>query len=55
LVAPRSTWFPLYNRNPQRFVPNIFLAKASDYQAAVHRVHRSARYPSHLALPVLEE
>jgi len=55
MVQVQSSWFPLYDRNPQRFVPNIFLAQASEYQPAVHRVYRSARYPSHLTLPVLEE
>jgi putative CocE/NonD family hydrolase len=38
MVQVQSSWFPLYDRNPQTFVPNIFFAKASDYQAATQRV-----------------
>ncbi len=53
MVQVQSTWFPLYDRNPQTFVPNIFTARASDYRAQEHRVWHTARFPSHLALPVL--
>jgi predicted acyl esterase len=52
MVQVQSTWFPLYDRNPQRFVPNIFTAKDSDYQAATQRVFRSKRFPSHVSIPV---
>jgi uncharacterized protein len=48
MVQVQSTWFPLYDRNPQTFVPNIFQAHASDYQPRVHRIYRSARYPSNV-------
>jgi putative CocE/NonD family hydrolase len=53
MVQVQSTWFPLYDRNPQTFVPNIFSAKASDYRSATHRIHRSARHPSHVEVMVL--
>jgi putative CocE/NonD family hydrolase len=52
MVQVQSTWFPLYDRNPQRFVDNIFLARDSDYLAATQRVFRSRRYPSHITFPV---
>ncbi len=52
MVQVQSTWFPLIDRNPQTFVENIFLAKASDYRAAIQRVFRSKAHASHLALPV---
>lgn len=52
MVQVQSTWFPLYDRNPQKFVPNIYLAKDSDYQAATQRIFRTRRSPSHLSLPV---
>ncbi len=52
MVQVQSTWFPLIDRNPQTFVENIFLAKASDYRAATQRVFRSKTYPSHIVLPV---
>ena len=55
MVQVQSTWFPLYDRNPQTFVPNIFEAKSSDYQARTHRIWRTRRYPSHIVLPVLPE
>jgi uncharacterized protein len=54
MVQVQSTWFPIIDRNPQTFVPNIFEARASDFRAATQRVYRSVRYPSHLVLPVLQ-
>ena len=53
MVQVQSTWFPLYDRNPQKFVENIFKAQPQDYQPATQRVYESARYPSHLTLPVM--
>jgi putative CocE/NonD family hydrolase len=53
MVHIQSTWFPLYDRNPQKFVPNIFLARDSDYIIATQRIFRSSRYPSHVSIPVL--
>ncbi len=52
MVQIQSSWFPLYDRNPQKFVPNIFLAKESDFQAATQRIYCSAQYPSHISIPV---
>jgi len=46
MVQVQSTWFPLIDRNPQTFVPNIFEARALDYRSATIRVYRSARWPS---------
>jgi putative CocE/NonD family hydrolase len=53
MVQVQSSWFPLYDRNPQTWVPNIFTARATDFRAATHRVYRSARYPSAVELPVV--
>jgi len=53
MVQVQSTWFPLYDRNPQTFVPNIFEAKASDFKARVHSIHSGPRTPSHIAVGVL--
>ena len=53
MVQVQSTWFPLYDRNPQTFVPNIFEAKASDFKAQVHSIHSGPRTPSHIAVGVL--
>jgi putative CocE/NonD family hydrolase len=52
MVQVQSTWFPLYDRNPQTFVPNIFAARAGDYRAQTHQVYRTARYPSNVEIDV---
>ena len=54
MVQVQSSWFPLYDRNPQTFVPNIFLAKPADYRKATQRVYHSANEASYIALPVVE-
>ena len=54
MVQVQSTWFPVIDRNPQRFVPNIFLAKESDFQRATQRVFRSGQHASYIAMPVEE-
>ena len=46
MVQIQSTWFPLVDRNPQKFVPNIYFAKPEDFQKATHRIHRSAAHPA---------
>jgi hypothetical protein len=53
MVQAQSSWFPLYDRNPQKFVPNIFEAKTSDYQKATQKIYRSKQYPSSVELSVL--
>ena len=53
MVQVQSTWFPLYDRNPQKFVPNIFLARDSDYVSATQRVYRSGKNSSYISLPVI--
>ena len=53
MVQVQSTWFPIIDRNPQKFVPNIFEAKESDFQKATQRIYRSKQYPSSIALSLL--
>ncbi len=53
MVQVQSTWFPLYDRNPQTYVQNIFKARPSDFRAATHHIYRTGRYPSHVELAVL--
>jgi len=53
MVQVQSSWFPVIDRNPQTFVPNIFEAKESDFQIATQHVFRSQAHPSALILPVL--
>lgn len=52
MVQVQSAWFPLYDRNPQTFVANIFWAKPEDYKKATQRIHHGAGEPSFIGLPV---
>jgi putative CocE/NonD family hydrolase len=53
MVQVQSTWFPVIDRNPQKFC-DIYHAKEKDFQKATHKVYRSKHFPSHLKLKVLE-
>ena len=53
MVQIQSTWFPLVDRNPQTFVPNIYFAKPDAFQKATHRVFRSATHPTHFSIGIL--
>ena len=53
MVQVQSSWFPLYDRNPQTFVPNIFFAKASDYRAATQKVFTGGN-GSWIGLPLVK-
>ena len=53
MVQVQSSWFPLYDRNPQTFVPNIFFAKPEDYVKATQRVYHAAGAASFIDLPVV--
>ena len=52
MVQVQSSWFPVIDRNPQRFVQNIFLAKDSDFQSATQRIYRTGKNASHIELPL---
>ena len=54
MVQVQSTWFPVIDRNPQKFVPNIFKAKDTDFQKATQRIFHSGVNASYLALPVVD-
>jgi putative CocE/NonD family hydrolase len=54
MVQIQSSWFPLYDRNPQTFVPNIFFAKPADYQKATQRVFHAGAEATNIELPVVE-
>ncbi len=53
MIQVQSSWFPFIDRNPQRYVPNIFEAKEEDFVRAFHRVYRSAANPSSVKVRVL--
>jgi putative CocE/NonD family hydrolase len=52
MVQIQSSWFPLYDRNPQTFVPNIFWAKPNDYQRATQRIYHAPDRASFVELPL---
>ena len=53
MVQIQSSWFPLYDRNPQTFVPNIFWAKPPDYRKAVQRIYHAPGQASFIELPLV--
>ena len=53
MVQIQSSWFPLYDRNPQTFVPNIFWAKPQDYRKATQRIYHAAGQASFVELPLV--
>ena len=54
MVQVQSTWFPIIDRNPQKYVPNIFKATEADYQKATEMIYHSAGAASCISLPVVE-
>jgi putative CocE/NonD family hydrolase len=55
MVQVQSTWFPLYDRNPQKFVPNIYKATDADYTKATQKIYRSKDAASSIVLPVMSK
>jgi putative CocE/NonD family hydrolase len=53
MVQIQSSWFPLYDRNPQTFVPNIFWAKPGDYRKATQRIYHAPGQTSYIELPLV--
>jgi len=54
MVQVQSSWFPLYDRNPQTFVPNIFFAKPADYVKATQRIYHAVGVSTRIDLPIVE-
>jgi len=54
MVQVQSTWFPIYDRNPQTWVSNIFQAKATDFKAQTHRVWHTGQNASYIAVTVVK-
>ncbi|MBA7520705.1 hypothetical protein ES705_12801 [subsurface metagenome] len=52
MVQDKNTWFPVIDRNSQKYV-DIYHAKVEDFQKAVHNVYRSKEFPSHLIIKVM--
>jgi putative CocE/NonD family hydrolase len=55
MVQVQSTWFPIIDRNPQKFVPNIFEAKESDFIKATETLYCNSSLSSYIDLPVIKE
>jgi predicted acyl esterase len=53
MVQVHSTWFPLADRNPQKYVPNVYFANDDDFIVATQRVYRSPDRPSQIRVGVL--
>lgn len=54
MIQVQSTWFPVIDRNPQKYIPNIFEAKESDFIKAEHRIYFNSKYPTYIELPVMK-
>jgi hypothetical protein len=54
MVQIQSSWFPLYDRNPQTFVPNIFYAKPGDYRKATQKIYHAPGMESAIELPIVK-
>ena len=53
MIQVQNSWFPLVDRNPQKFV-NIYECSDNDFQEATHRIYHNINYPSHLKITVLQ-
>ena len=54
MIQVQSTWFPVIDRNPQKYVPNIFEAKEADFIKAEHRIYNNSKYSTYIELPVMK-
>jgi uncharacterized protein len=54
MVQVQSSWFPVIDRNPQKYVPNIFEAMPTDFITATQKIYRSAQFPSHIQLSIIK-
>ena len=55
MVQIQSTWFPIIDRNPQKYVPNIFEASETDFTKAVHTIYCNGKHATYIELPVMKE
>jgi hypothetical protein len=53
MIQVQNSWFPLVDRNPQKFI-NIYKCSDSDFQKATHRIYHDARYPSNIKVYILQ-
>jgi uncharacterized protein len=55
MIQVQSTWFPIIDRNPQKYIPSIYEAKESDFVKATHSIYCNSQYPTYIELPVMKE
>ena len=55
MIQIQSSWFPIIDRNPQRYVPNIFAANENDFIKATHTIYCNSQYATYIELPVMKE
>lgn len=55
MLQIQSTWFPLIDRNPQKYVPNIFEAKPGDFRKSTHRIYRAGAQATYIDMPVVDK
>ena len=55
MIQIQSSWFPIIDRNPQKYVPDIFEAKESDFIKATHTIYCNNQYSTYIELPVMKE
>jgi len=55
MIQIQSTWFPVIDRNPQKYVPNIFEAKETDFIKATQTIYCNSQYSTYIDLPVMKE
>jgi len=55
MIQVQSTWFPIIDRNPQKYIPNIFEAKENDFIKAIHTIYCNSQYSTYIDLPVMKE
>ena len=55
MIQIQSTWFPIIDRNPQKYIPNIFEAKEEDFTKATHTIYCNSQFASYIELPVMNE
>lgn len=54
MIQVQSTWFPVIDRNPQKFVPNVFDAKDDDFIKATHTIYFTSQFPTYIEMPVMK-
>ncbi len=55
MVQIQSSWFPIFDRNPQQYVPNIFFAKQSDFIKSTQNIYHNKEYATYIELPIVKE